>query len=222
VRKLLLILISLVVPFCVQAQDRDGVIRPEVTEYNEFKYKASGYEGSLDGTLAFGSDGFFRMGGGLSTSHGYIFRGKIFIGASAGADCYLKQSKETETREVQDEDGNWYEETYHPIEETFVFLPLTANVRWYADAYDTKGKPFVSVSAGYSPFLKAKYRNAADFKHDYEYSGGINAGIIAGFSFRGEKNRVNAGAGYKFQGYEMTGNHKAIHSFVVSLGISFH
>ena len=81
------------------------------------------------------------MGGGLSTSHGYIFRGKIFIGASAGADCYLKQSKETETREVQDEDGNWYEETYHPIEETFVFLPLAANVRWYADAYDTKGKP---------------------------------------------------------------------------------
>ena len=180
------------------------------------------------------------MGGGLSTSHGYIFRGKIFIGASAGTDCYLKQSKETETREVQDEDGNWYEETYHPIEETFVFLPLAANVRWYADAYDTKGKPFVSVSAGYSPFLKAKYRNAADFKHDYEYSGGINAGIIAGFSFRGEKNRVNAGAGiiagfsfrgeknrvnagagYKFQGYEMTGNHKAIHSFVVSLSITF-
>lgn len=52
-------------------------------------------------------------------------------------------------------------------------------------------------------------------------SGGINASIIAGASFWGEKTRINAGAGYKFQGYEMTGNHKAIHSFVISPGITF-
>lgn len=220
-RKLLLVLMPLFIPFCVQAQDNGVVIRPEVTEYKEFKYKASGYEWSLDGDLAFGSDGFFRMGGGLSTTHGYVINGKVFLGASVGADCYLKQSKETETRQVQDEDGNWYEETYHPIEETFVFLPLAANVRWYVDASETKGKPFVSFSAGYSPFLKAKYRNSADFKHDYEYSGGINASVIGGVSFWGEKNRINAGAGYKFQGYEMTGSHRAIHSFVISLGISF-
>lgn len=190
-------------------------IKPRKTTYEQIRRVDLGYKGFYEVPMTFGGDGTFRAGIGITTVQGFQLTRNLFLGAGAGIAGYDKPSYDSTLLNAMLSDDDY---EYVPPEERFVFAPCFGDVRWYFNSRRDEEK-FLSLQAGWSPFIKAKFKDDQKHLFPYEYSGGLYLSPRIGWNLiMHEKSGVSCTVGYRFQGYTIKGERRAVHSAVLSLG----
>ena len=207
-----------ILTFCLSAGlwAQNGAIVPKATTYEEIVKRGTGYKGTADVVITLGQDDSFKGGIGLSTIQGYQITRKLFTGAGIGLTYYTLPSDEA-VDEIIDSDDE--DQTYYPPKEAFLFLPLFANMK-YSFRNSGEDGMFLSVNAGYSPFLDADYDDLQQHKFRSEYSGGFYFSPKIGYLLNMEPTYgMTISAGYELQRYHMQGRLVGINSFVLTVGV---
>lgn len=192
-------------------------IKPRKTTYEEIRRVDLGYKGFYEIPLTLGSDGTFRMGIGLTTTQGFQLTRNIFLGAGVGIAAYDKPNYDSTLLNAMLNNSDDYE--YVPPEERFVFVPCFADVRWYFNSRKDEEK-FLSIQAGWSPFIKARFDDIQKHLFPYEYAGGLYLSPRIGWNLIMEDTfGISCATGYRLQGYTLKGKRRTIHSAVLSLAI---